>query len=71
MENFTKKLTQNCIRKGKIESKLNELYNTMSFSKSYHTRKGILKHIHRLEKDVEVCDKTSSNCQKNGAITTL
>lgn len=71
MENLTKKLTQNCIKKGKIEGKLNELYRTMTFSKSYRTRVGIQKHINRLEKDVEICDKTSSYCKKNGASITI
>ena len=71
MENLLKKLTRNCISKGKIEYKLNRLYKNMTFSKSSHSRSGIQKHINRLEREVKNCDRTTNFCRKNGITTTL
>ena len=71
MENLVRSLMKNNIKRGKIENKLNELYNTLTFSKSSRTRKGIQKHINKLERDVKVCDMKKDYFQKNNITTTF
>ncbi len=50
--------------KDKLVDKLDELYNSLSFSKMYRSRVGIVKQIKKREKEVEYFDRVVERCDK-------